>query len=245
MQDAKKQDFNANEDAQYREFKRAKRIEEAKASLLKIESDCLSPFIDKAALKDLCRAANSAEIGAIIVPPSLVKGCVAFLGKDPKVSLIAAVSYPYGNEVTEVKAAAVKRAVRDGVDEIEVCAPTPFIKDGNWAYVKREFKKLKKAAKTYALRIVFDCSLIGEKELLKACILAGEAGVNCLRLNNADGEMISKVKAALKGKCSLKAEKADSAVAFGNLVVMGADVVGCTSAVELANYLIKEAEADN
>lgn len=244
MQDSKMQEANLSEDAQFREFKRAKKIEETKASLLKIESDCLSPFVDKTVIREACKSASAAGIGAIVVFPSFVKACVSFLGKDPQVSLIAAVCYPYGGEVTEIKTAAVKRAVRDGVDEVEVCAPTAFIKDGNWAYLKKECKKLKKAAKSYALRIVFDCSLIGEKELLKACSIAAEAGVNCLRLNNADGELISKVKAALKGKSQIKADKCESAMAFANLILMGADTVSCTSAVELASYLIKEAEAE-
>lgn len=243
MQDVKTQE-SLSEDAQYREFKRAKKLEETKASLLKIEWDCVSPFTDKTVLKEACKSASAAGIGAIVVFPSFVKACVSFLGKDPQVSLICAVGYPYGGEVTEVKVAAVKRAVKDGVDEVEVCAPTAFIKDGNWAYFKRECKKLKKAAKAYALRIVFDSSIIGEKELLKAAAIAAEAGVNCLRLNNADGELIAKVKAALKGKSRIKAEKCDSAMSFANLTLMGADTVSCTSAIELANYLLKEAEAE-
>ena len=47
MQDSNQQTLNATEDAQYREFKRIKRIEEAKASLLKIECDCLTAYADK------------------------------------------------------------------------------------------------------------------------------------------------------------------------------------------------------
>ena len=138
MQDSNQQTLNATEDAQYREFKRIKRIEEAKASLLKIECDCLTAYADKNSLKETCKTANALEIGAIVVFPAFVKTCVSYLGKDPKISLIASVSYPYGEETTEVKTAAVKRAVKDGVDEVEVCAPTAFIKDGNMMYLKKE-----------------------------------------------------------------------------------------------------------
>ena len=44
MQD-NQQTLNPSEDEQYREFKRIKRIEEAKASVLKIECDCLAPTV--------------------------------------------------------------------------------------------------------------------------------------------------------------------------------------------------------
>lgn len=244
MQDSNQQTLNATEDAQYREFKRIKRIEEAKASLLKIECDCLTAYVDKNSLKETCKTANALEIGAIVVFPAFVKTCVSYLGKDPKISLIASVSYPYGEETTEVKTAAVKRAVKDGVDEVEVCAPTAFIKDGNMMYFKKECKKLKKAARMCALRIVIDCSLLNDKELAKACVTAADAGVNCLRLNNADGDVVASVKAAIKGKCLIKGDKADNAIAFANLCTMGADTVGCTSAIELANYILKQAEAE-
>ena len=149
MQD-NQQTLNPSEDEQYREFKRIKRIEEAKASVLKIECDCLAPTVDRAYLKEICRDANTVELGSIVVFPAHVKSCVSFLGKDPKVSLIAAISYPCGADATEIKVAAVKRAVKDGVDEAEVSAPVSYIKDGNWGYVKREFKKVKKAGKNRA-----------------------------------------------------------------------------------------------
>ncbi|MDE7086880.1 MAG: hypothetical protein K2O67_01680 [Clostridia bacterium] len=233
-----------SEEEQYKEFKRIKRVDEAKASVAKIECDCTSLYTDKVSLRDLCKSANGLEIGAIVVLPFFVKPCVSFLGKDPKVSVIAAVDYPSGGETTEVKVAAVKRAVKDGVDEVEVFAPVPYLRDGNWTYFKKECKKLKKAAKIRALRIVLDCTMLNEKELLKACNIAADAGVNCLRLNGADGDVVANVKTALKGKCLIKAEKADNAAAFATLCTMGADYVSCLHACDLANYILKEAEKE-
>lgn len=233
-----------SEEEQYKEFKRAKHLEEAKASITKIELDCLSPQTDKASLKETCKSANTLEIGAVVVFPSFVKACVSYLGKDPKISLIGAISYPYGGDTTEVKVAAVKRAVKDGVDEVEVTAPIAFLKDGNWAYFKKECKKLKKAAKIRALRVTFDCALLSEKELTRACTVAADVGVNCVRLNNADGEIVAAVKTALKGKCLIKAEKADSATAFASFCTMGADAVNCTNACDIATYILKQAEEE-
>ncbi|MDE6557515.1 MAG: hypothetical protein K2K39_00250 [Clostridia bacterium] len=244
MQDNIEQTMAPDEAEQYREFKRVKRIEEAKASVLKIECDCLSQLADKNSVKETCKACNTLEIGAIVVFPSFVKACVSYLGKDPQVSLIAAIAYPYGEETTDVKVAAVKRAVKDGVDEVEVCAPIAFIRDGNFIYFKKECKKLKKAAKVRALRLVINTALLNEKELIKACVTAADAGVNCLRLNNADGELITKVKTALKGKCLIKGDRAENSTQFASLCLSGADTVSCTDATELAQYLLKQAEND-
>ncbi|MCM1545936.1 MAG: hypothetical protein NC033_02760 [Clostridiales bacterium] len=232
------------EEEQFKEFKRVKRMEEAKANVLKIECDCLSPYTDRTSLKETCKSANTLQLGAIVVFPNYVKACVNALGNDPQVSLIAAVSYPFGEETTEVKAAAVKRAVKDGVDEVEVCAPTAFLRDGNLAYFKKECKKIKKAAKNCAVRIVLDCAILSEKELLKAAVTAADAGINCLRLNGADGELVASVKSAVKGKCLIKAEKADGVTSFSNLCTMGADTVACTQALDLAQLILKQAESE-
>lgn len=233
-----------SEDEQFKEFKRLKKQEEAKSNVLKIECDCLSPVIDRAALKSICKDANALSLGAVVVFPAYVKSCVSYLGNDPQVSLIAAVDYPYGGELTEVKTLAVKRAVKDGVDEVEVLAPVALLREDNYVYFKKECKKLKRAAKNCALRIVFDCAMLTEKQLVKAAVTAADAGANCLRLNNADGETISKVKAALKGKCLIKADGAESALDFANLQVAGADTVGCKNALDFARYLLNEAESE-
>lgn len=230
------------EEQEYKEFKRMKREEEARANVSKIECDCLSLYCDKAQLRETCKTADRLALGGIIVFPAYVKACVAFLGKDPKCSLIAAISYPHGLDNMEIKTEAVKRAVKDGVDEVEICAPVQLIKDGNQAYFKKECKKLKKAAKNRPVRIVFDCSMFTSAELSKACAIAADAGVHCVRLNGADGETISNVKQTVRGKCLIKADGADTFAAFANACVMGADYVGSRNANELASLIMRQAE---
>ncbi len=232
------------EERQYKDYQRAKRVEEARAEVSKMEYDCMQAYSDKAFLKETCKTANYLGLGAMIVYPAYVKQCVSFLGKDPKVALIAAVSYPHGMDVTEIKVRAVKRAVSDGVDEVEVYAPMPLIKDGNWMYFKRECKKVRKAGKTRSVRIVIDCTQLSEKELIKACACAADAKVACIRLNGAGGQTVSRVKTALKGKCLIKAEKAETASQFLNLCAMGADYVSCVSPCDLADFTLKQAEAE-
>ncbi len=232
---------SVTEEEEYREFKKARREEEARANVLKIECDLLSPFIDRATLKEQCKAANSIGLGALVVFPSVVKSCAAFLGKDPETALIAAVDFPLGEETTEIKVASVKRAVKDGVDEVEVCAPLAFIREGNFSYFKKECKKIKKAARGRAVRIVFDCSALAVKELMRAVQVAADAGVNCVRLNGGDSETVVTVKTALKGKCLIKAEGAETLSAFTNLCAMGADAVSCKNAASLASLILKAA----
>ncbi|MDE7301362.1 MAG: hypothetical protein K2N47_04245 [Clostridia bacterium] len=233
-----------SEDEQFKEFKRQKRLEEAKSRVTKIEYDCLSTNIDKAILKETCQEADRLALGAIIVYPNLVKSCVAFLGDDPQVSLIAAISYPHGEDVLDIKCAAIKRAIKDGVDEVEVCAPANLLKDSSFALFKKECKKVKKACKQRAIRIVIDCANLEEKQIIKASTIAADVGINCIRLTSAGPDIISEVKTAVKDKCIIKSDGAENTMQFLNALTAGADTVGCTQALELSKFLLKEAEQD-
>ncbi len=226
-----------DEKLQFDEFKRVKKRKEAEGKIAKIECDLLSPYSDMATVRQACREGDRLGIGAVVVYPSLVKTCASFLGGDPKCALIAAISYPYGGDVTEIKAKAVKRAVKDGVDEVEVSAPAAAIKEGNFSYFKRECKKLKKAVKTRALRITFDVSLFNGQELLKACQTACSAGVNMIRLNGASSDTIMKVNALVKDKCGIKADGVENVLQFEETLDFGATCISAKSALELASII--------
>lgn len=231
------------EEKQFLEFKRMKRVEEAVGKVAKLECDCLYPLADRATLKQLCRDADMRALGGIVVFPAHVKPCVGYLGSDPKCSLIAAISYPYGGDTTDVKVAAVKRAIKDGIDEAEVYAPVSIIRDGNFAYFKRECKKLRKASKGRAVRVVLDTQLLSATELIKACSAAADAGVNVIRLNGAtDADMLVRVKHAVKDKCIIKTEGAENAASFENAISLGSSLVSCKCAVELATLLLSQAQ---
>jgi deoxyribose-phosphate aldolase len=214
------------DEQEFKEFKRLKRIDEAKALIAKIETDKLSVCIDKAGLKSICKQLNSLSLGAVVVLPSMVKPCVSFLGKDPQCSLIAAISYPHGGDVTEVKVAAVKRAVKEGVDEVEVYPPIATIKEGNFSYFKRECKKVKKAAGTRAVRMVFDCDTLSESELTKACVVCADCGIDMIRLNNTvDTGLLTRIKNAVKDRCLFKASGCTSYSEFQQWIITGANAV--------------------
>jgi deoxyribose-phosphate aldolase len=246
MDDIKAEDNSAQniqDEKEFKEFKRLKRIEEAKALIARIECDSLSSCTDKPTLKGLCKQLNKIGAGAIVVLPSMVKPCVSFLGEDPACALIAAISYPHGGDVTETKVAAVKRAVKDGVDEVEVYAPLAIIKDGNTSYFKRECKKLKKAAKTRAVRMVFDCDLLTEGELVKACIICADCGIDLIRLDNCvDTGLLARVKSAVKDRCLFKAGGCENFADFQQWVVVGANSVCVSQPESMASLIMSNAQ---
>ena len=228
----------------FEDFKRKLNMEAAAAQVTKLEYDLTDATASKAELRRACQEANRLKLGAVCVLPNQVKHCVHFLGKDPQTSLIACISLSHGGETTKVKAAAVKQAVKEGVDEVEVTAPISHIKDGNWSYLKREFKKLKKAAKIRALRINVESEYLTAQELAKVCSIAADCGVTSLRTSSTtgyDGETLTKIKTAVKDKCTVKADGVSTFTEMQTAVDMGAGIIGSKSALDLAYLILKTA----
>ncbi|MCD7729224.1 MAG: hypothetical protein LUI60_04855 [Clostridia bacterium] len=232
---------------EFGEFKRQKRVTEARAVIRKLELNFTQAQAERTALR---RSANDAEklgIGGICVQPYLVKSCAEYLGADSSVAVVACLSSG-GGDVTDIKVKQLKRAIKDGADVAEVTVCVAAVKEGSWGYVRRELKKLRKTAKKIALRINVEAPLLTSQELSKLCSLACECGIACIRTasdgfgSGADEEDLKIIKAALKDRAAVKADGADAIGRMATLTDLGASVVGSSAALTLALSLLAAAE---
>jgi deoxyribose-phosphate aldolase len=241
-------EHTVREEREFDDFRHLRRLEGAKALISKIELDMAYVSVDKDGLKTACRECNNQGLGAICVLPCFIKACVGFLGNDPQASLVGVISYPAGADVTEVKVHALKCAVADGIDEAEIAAPMAYIKDNNWGYVKKEFKKLKKAARGRAIRIMVEASFLSPSELVKTCTLASDIGINGVVLStygtqsSVTFDMVKKVHAALKDKCFIKVNGVKSRDDMSRYIDAGAQIVCSRDGLSLAKLVMAAAE---
>jgi deoxyribose-phosphate aldolase len=237
-----------SEQKQFDEFKHLRRIEGAKALITKVELDLAYVSVDKDTLKSACREANALGIGAVCVLPCFVKACVNFLGKDPQASLISVISYPAGADVTEVKVHALKCAVADGIDEAIITAPMAYIKEGNWGYVKKQFKKIRKASRGRAVRILIECSFLSPQEVLKASQMVADVGLNgvvlsCYAVQKAvPFDLVRKVTASLKDRCFVSVSGVSSRDDMSRYIDAGAQTVCGRDGLTLAHLILAAAE---
>ena len=233
---------------QFNDYKRKLNLQAAEAQVGKIEYNLLDATINKTVLKKACQEANTLRLGGICVLPNAVRLCAHMLGANPQTSLIACISYPHGGDITKIKVKAVKEAIKDGVDEVEVTAPIACVKEGDWGYVKREFKDLKKATKKSRLRINIECDLLTPAELTKICTVAADCGITSIRTSSEfygtsfKAEAISTIKNAVKDKCTVKADGISTLGEFESALTMGAGMVGSKNAADLARLVLKAAE---
>ncbi len=247
MQDCKSVDITEEELKQYNQFKKQKKLEEARSTAKKLELDMLSAVQDKSGMRFNLQEAARLGIGAVCVPPAFVRFCSSVLGAESGVCVIACISYPNGGDTTDIKSKAVKRAIRDGAGEVEVTAPLAYIKDGNWGYVKREFKKMRKAAKKSSVRIILEAPLFGETEIKKCCSLAADAGIPCLRTaGGAHGvggdEKLNLMQSQSRDKYTVKASGVADVAQFYSVLNCGAVKASSANALQIAAVVLAEAE---
>lgn len=234
----------------YSQFRRKINAEAARAQIKKLEYDLADVKSGLSVLKNACADANSLELGAICVLPCFVRNCAVMLGMQRKCSLVACISSPHGGDTTPIKVKAVKRAIDDGADEVEVTAPVAHVRDGNFSYVKKEFKKLRKASKHKSLRIDLECNLLSKEEVVRVCSLASDCGVNSVKTSSTafsggnEIEKIAEIKSAVKDKCTIKAEGVATVLEMSSAIDMGASVIGSKNAADVARAILTAAEAE-
>lgn len=227
----------------YAEFRRRMTLTAAKSQIKKLEYNIAAAACDEESAKRACAEAVNLGLGAVCVLPCLVKRCFQLLSAS-EVAVVACVSYPSGGDTTDIKVKAVKRAVKDGATEVEVTAPVHFIKDGNFSCLKKELKKLKKAAKDRALRIDAECVDLTEDELIRFCRAAADCGITALKTSSdnlgagKDGKSISIMKSAVKDRCTIKAEGVQTVFEMTAANDMGAEAFGSANAPDIARQIL-------
>ncbi|MBD5632704.1 MAG: hypothetical protein HDP34_05690 [Clostridia bacterium] len=250
METTKISTMSQSEKLLYSQFRRKINTEAARAQVKKLEYNLCDVTTGLSTLKNACADSNSLGLGGVCVLPSYVKACSNFLGLQRKSLLVACISYPHGGDATAIKVKAAKRAVKDGADEVEVTAPVAHIRDGNFAYVKKEFKKLRSATKNKALRIDAECALLSREEVMRVCSLAADCGVNSVKTTSGaygsgnEIEMITDIKTAVKDKCAIKAEGIATVLEMSSAIDMGASVIGSKNAAEVARTILAAAEVE-
>lgn len=242
---AQPETYSTDEKLLYSQFKRKINTEAARAQIKKLEYDLADVRAGLSYLKTACIDCNSLGIGSICVLPNFVKRCSSLLGAQRKVLLVARISSVDGGDVTPIKIKAVKQAVKDGADAVDVTVPIAHVRDGNFVYVKKEIKKLRSASRHKTFRINLNCTYLTREEIIRTCTIAADCGVNAVCVSGSNCiERISEVKTAIKDKCVIKSEGAATVIEMSGAVDLGAGIIGSKNAADVARAILTAAESE-
>ncbi|MDQ0568132.1 deoxyribose-phosphate aldolase [Mycoplasma yeatsii] len=206
-----------------------------------IDHTLLKPEATKQDIINLCNQAKEYDFATICVNTCWTSFCKELL-KDTNVGITNVVGFPLGACLTEVKAFEVKKAIENGADEIDMVLNVGALKDKNYDLVLNDMKEVKKAAGDHVVKVILENCLLTREEIIKACELAVEAGLEFVKTStgfNKSGATVEDVKLmseVVKDKAQVKAAGGvrtyEDAIAMINA---GATRLGTSGGVNIVN----------
>ena len=139
-----------------------------------IDDTNLHPDALEQDIKNLCVEAREIGSASVCVNPDYIelsKKCLE--GSDVKVCTV--IGFPLGSMTTESKVFETKDAIEKGADEIDMVINISKLKDHKDDYVEHEIAEIKKACGDHVLKVILECCLLTDEEIVRACKLAKEA----------------------------------------------------------------------
>lgn len=138
-----------------------------------IDLTYLKPDATRLRIEQLCAEAIEYDVYSVCVPPYFVQQ-VARILEDYQVKVCTVIGFPYGYDSTQVKAEAIKKAVEEMVDEIDVVANIAAIKSGDWAYTMNDADSMVRLGHMRNLKVkwIIEMNLLTSEEIKHVCEIA-------------------------------------------------------------------------
>ncbi|HAX53428.1 deoxyribose-phosphate aldolase [Muricomes intestini] len=92
------------------------------------------------------------------------------------------IGFPLGACTTETKEAETIDSIKKGANEVDMVINVGIAKAGDWEYVKKDIAGVVSASNGRALvKVIIETCLLTDKEKVKACIAAKEAGADFVK----------------------------------------------------------------
>lgn len=208
-----------------------------------IELTLLRPDTTSEQVKQLCQIAVDNQFKAVCIPPFFVPTANKFLDESP-IRIATTVGFPMGYSTIPAKVEETKRAIDDGVHELDMVANICAIKDGAWSHVHNDIDSVVRAAhlrgKTF--KVILETGLLTTDEIKKMCELCTNLGVDIVQTStgfNAPGasiEMVEFLKQNIGSNVKIKASGGIQTSKFAEqLITAGASRIGTAVGLKIIN----------
>ena len=158
----------------------------------------LRPDSTLADIKKICEEAVEFGFASVCVPPYYVGRVVQLLEKS-EVKVTTVIGFPMGYTTTMAKIEEIKRAINDGVDEVDVVINIGALKSGNWKDVKNDLDGMITAAhlKRKQIKVIIETGLLTEEEMKQICTMCRELKPDFVKTStgfNGEGATVGVVK---------------------------------------------------
>lgn len=209
-----------------------------------IDHTLLKPEATRVQIEKICEEAKQYHFASVCVNSCYTK-LVCQLLKGSGVKVCTVIGFPLGVNVTDVKAAEAKAAVRDGAEEIDMVINVGALKSGDLDYVREDIKVVVQAVAGSAIvKVILETCLLTDKEKETACRLSKEAGAHYVKTSTGFNKagateediklMYNAVSPELKVKASGGIRTTEHAL---KMINAGASRIGASASIDILNGL--------
>ena len=191
----------------------------------------------RAQIEKLCKEAREYDFATVCV-----NSCYAAYAKEllegTDVGVCCVVGFPLGAMISEAKAYEATKAIEAGAREIDMVINIGALKDNDLDYVTEDIRKVKEACGDNTLKVIIECCLLNEEEIVKACECSLKANADFVKTSTgfskygARKEDVALMRKTVGDKCKVKAAGGIHSLAeVEEMVEAGADRIGASASV--------------
>lgn len=233
--------ISAAEAVEYGEFKRTKREAEIAVACKKLLVDASRRETDRYALKTACESARKLGAYGVLVSPVGVAPAKKHLsGSTTYVSCLVGGT---GETLMPVKKLEAKKAISLGARDIRLVLCYSALRAGNLSYLKREVKKVRRAAKKLPLSVSLEDHTLSEDEVALGVRAAAEGGADavCVR---GETQLLLRALRAGGGKVRVDASCIENAEQMRSLAKAGGRLMQTDVPERIAKEMYEQAKEE-
>jgi deoxyribose-phosphate aldolase len=207
---------------------------------IKIESTLLKADATKDDILQLCDEALALQLLGVCIPPYFIRQAVKRL--DGKAKVVSVVGFPLGISNVAAKVEEIKRAVDEGVDEIDAVLNFSAVLANDWHFVDNEIESISRACgmRGKKVKLILEPQLLTPEALthvLERCVISDVAYVKTntgMLGHNADPKIVAQLRSALPTNIKIKASAGiQTRKQAEALVEAGATRIGSSNAAKI------------
>ncbi|CAA9432898.1 MAG: Deoxyribose-phosphate aldolase [uncultured Rubrobacteraceae bacterium] len=160
-----------------------------------VDHTLLKPDATEEQIARLCEEAAHYHFAAVCIPPCYVRLAARELrGTDVKVATV--ISFPFGNDATAVKTAAVREAITRGASELDVVLNVSKLLSGQFDYVADELASLTQEVSVVAInnglndvvmKVIIETAYLTDKMKRLATQIVAASGADFVKTSTGFG----------------------------------------------------------
>ncbi len=153
-----------------------------------IDHSLLKPTLTDREIREGCELAAKYRVASVCVRPSDVILAKDTL-KDTGVLVTTVIGFPHGTTTTAAKVAEAIEAIDNGAVELDMVLNIGKLKSKNYDYVKKDIKAVTDTAhsRKVLIKVIFENCYLSEDEIIEACKICNEAGVDFVKTSTGYG----------------------------------------------------------